>query len=101
MPFVNVGRVADLTPDSVCEAMVEGHPYAICNTAGEIRALDGVCPHSGGPLGQGQIHQGRLLCPYHLWEFDCRTGAYDYDASRRVATYEVRVENGEILMRLP
>ena len=83
------------------EALIGDTPYAICHVGGEVRALSGVCPHRGGPLGQGQIHDGRVVCPYHLWEFDCRTGEYDYDPSQRVATFEVRVEDGEILLRLP
>ena len=101
MPFVKVGRVEDLARDSVREAMLAGRPYAICNAAGEIHALSGVCPHSGGPLGQGQIHDGRVVCPYHLWEFDCRTGAYDYHPALGVETFEVRIEDGEILVGIP
>ncbi len=83
------------------EVFVGEHPYAICNVNGAIRALDGVCLHSGGPLGQGQIHEGRVVCPYHLWEFDCVTGEYDYDPSRRVASFEVRVEGDQILLQVP
>lgn len=101
MPFVKVGPLATLAPESVREALIGDTPYAICHVGGEVRALSGVCPHRGGPLGQGQIHDGRVVCPYHLWEFDCRTGEYDYDPSQRVATFEVRVEDGEILLRLP
>jgi len=100
MPFVKVARLDDLAPESVCEVMVDGRPYAICRTAGEIHALDGVCPHSGGPLGQGQIHQGRVVCPYHLWEFDCRTGQYGYAPALRIATFETRIQDGDILLRV-
>jgi nitrite reductase (NADH) small subunit len=101
MPFVTVGELAHLAPESVTEAMVGDYPYAICHVGGEVRALSGVCPHRGGPLGQGQIHEGRVVCPYHLWEFDCRTGEYDYDPAQRVETFEVRVEDGQILLRVP
>ena len=101
MRFVKVGPLADLPRDSAREAIVDGRPYAICNLAGEIHALDGVCPHSGGPLGQGQIYDGRIVCPYHMWAFNCRTGAYEYDEKLRVATFEARVEDGEILVRVP
>ena len=83
------------------EVFVGQQPYAICNVAGVIRALDGVCLHSGGPLGQGQIHDGRVVCPYHLWEFDCATGEYDYDPTRRVATFEVTVDGDNILLQVP
>lgn len=101
MPLIRVGKISALPPDSVMEVLVEDRPYAVCNVAGEIRALDGVCLHHGGPLGQGQIHDGRVVCPYHLWEFDCRTGEYDYDPTRRVATFDVKLEGDDILLQVP
>ena len=101
MPLIRVGKLSALPPDSVMEVLVDDRPYAVCNVAGEIRALDGVCLHRGGPLGQGQIHDGRVVCPYHLWEFDCRTGEYDYDPTRRVATFEVKLEGDDILLQVP
>jgi nitrite reductase (NADH) small subunit len=101
MPFIKVGNVSQLPPDTVMEVMVGDDPYAICNVGGTVRALSGVCIHRGGPLGQGQIHDGRVVCPYHLWEFDCVTGAYDYDPGKRVPIFEVKIENGEIFMRAP
>jgi nitrite reductase (NADH) small subunit len=100
MPFIKVGTVAQLPADSVMEVMVGDQPYALCNVGGTLRALSGVCIHRGGPLGQGQLHEGRVVCPYHLWEFDCSTGEYDYDPTRRVPTYEVKVEAGEIFLFL-
>jgi nitrite reductase (NADH) small subunit len=99
--FVPVGKLSALPPDSVVEAMVGSQPYAICNVAGSITALNGICLHRGGPLGQGQIHDGRLVCPYHMWEFDCRTGANCFDPTQSVATYEVKIEGDDILVQVP
>jgi nitrite reductase (NADH) small subunit len=101
MAFIKVGSLSQLPPDSVMEVMLSGEPYAICNVGGTVRALSGVCIHRGGPLGQGQIHEGRVVCPYHLWEFDCTTGEYDYDPAQRVPTYDVKVENDEIFIQVP
>jgi nitrite reductase/ring-hydroxylating ferredoxin subunit len=101
MPFVKVARLADLPPDSATEVFVGEQPYAICNLGGDVRALNGICPHQGGPLGQGQIQDGRLVCPFHLWEFDCRTGACDLNPSRGVSTHEVRVEGDDIWILAP
>ncbi len=101
MPFVKVGKLSTLPPDSVMEVMVGDEPYAICNVGGTVRALSGVCIHRGGPLGQGQIHDGRVVCPYHLWEFDCRTGEYDFNPALRVPTFEVKIEDGEIFLQTP
>jgi nitrite reductase (NADH) small subunit len=101
MPFLKIGTLAQLPPDSVMEVMVGDQPYAICNVGGTVRALSGVCIHRGGPLGQGQLNEGRVVCPYHLWEFDCATGEYDYDPTRRAPTYEVKVEAGDIFIQVP
>ncbi|HTS28603.1 MAG TPA: Rieske (2Fe-2S) protein [Bryobacteraceae bacterium] len=101
MPFVKVATVAQLPPESVTEVMIGDQPYAICHTGGDVRALSGVCIHRGGPLGQGQIHEGRVVCPYHLWEFDCATGEYDLDPSRRVPTFEVKVEGEDVFLQVP
>jgi nitrite reductase (NADH) small subunit len=100
MPFVHVGNLSQLPAGSVMESMVDGSPYAICHVGGSIRALSGICPHQGGPLGQGQIHQGHLVCPYHMWEFDCVTGEYDYNPSVVVPTYEVRIQGDDILVQV-
>ena len=101
MPFLKVARLADVPADSALEVMVGEQPYAICRTGGAIYALDGVCPHHGGPLGEGQIHDGHVVCPYHLWEFDCRTGEYDRDPECRAATFDVKVEDGDIFLQVP
>jgi nitrite reductase/ring-hydroxylating ferredoxin subunit len=101
MPLINVGKLSRLPAETVMEVMVGPQPYAICHVGGEVRALDGNCLHRGGPLGQGQIHNGHVVCPFHLWEFDCRTGEYDFNPSMRVATYEVKVEGDDILLQVP
>jgi len=101
MPFVKVGTVAELPADSAMEVMVDSRPYAICHTGGTVRALSGVCIHRGGPLGQGQIHDGRVVCPYHMWEFDCATGEYDYDPTKRAPIFEVKLEDGDIYIQVP
>ena len=101
MPFIPAGKLSSLPPGSVVEFMAGEQPYAISNWGGTVTALNGVCPHRGGPLGQGQLHDGRVICPYHLWEFDCATGECSFDPAKRVATYEVKIENDEILIQVP
>jgi nitrite reductase (NADH) small subunit len=100
MAFVPAGKVSRLSRDSVMECMIGDTPYAICNDAGTIRALNGICPHSGGPLGQGTVQDGRVVCPYHMWEFDCTTGEYDRDPDVRVPTYEVKLQGDDILVQV-
>ena len=68
---------------------------------GLLSQLTGTCPHHGGPLGQGAVNGSSLTCPWHAWEFDCRTGEHDYNPAVRVATYPVQVIGDEILIDIP
>jgi len=101
MSWTKVASLSKLAPGTAIEVIVDRKPYAICHVDGEIRALEGVCIHRGGPLGQGTIHEGRIVCPFHMWEFDCRTGEYDYDPNLRLATYPVKVEGDDIWIEVP
>ena len=98
---MKVASAAELAADSVIEVMVGDTPFAICNVGGKITALSGICPHRGGPLGQGAIHGSNVVCPWHAWEWNCATGENDMDATRIVATCEVNIEGGDILLNLP
>ena len=102
MAFERVCSLSELPVNSALEVLVRDEPYAICNVNGEVTALSGICPHAGGPLGQGQVEEsGRIVCPYHMWEFDCRTGRSAFVQTMGVPTYPVKVEGGEVFADLP
>jgi nitrite reductase (NADH) small subunit len=101
MPFVKVAPAAGIEPDSVTEVLVGDTPYAICSVGGKITALSGVCPHRGGPLGQGAINGSNVVCPWHAWEWNCATGENDMDPATKVATCEVKIEGGDIFLNIP
>src|SRR2546423_11568336 len=101
MPFVKAGSLSELPPDSVIETIIDGNPYAICNVGGTLRALSGVCPHQGGPLGQGALNGETLTCPWHAWEYSCVTGENDFDPTVRVATYPVKMEGDDVFIEIP
>jgi nitrite reductase (NADH) small subunit len=101
MSFVKVGALSALPPGSVMEAECNGNTYAICNIAGNLRAYDGICPHAGGPLGQGNIEDGRLICPWHAWEYDGLTGVNDYDETVKLTAFPVKTEGDDILVDVP
>jgi nitrite reductase/ring-hydroxylating ferredoxin subunit len=101
MPFVKVASVSELAGDSVIEVLVGDTPFAICNVGGKISALSGICPHRGGPLGQGAIHDANVVCPWHAWEWNCATGENDMDSTKKVAVCEVNVQGGDIFLNLP
>jgi len=89
-----------LSPGTVREAIIEDHAYAICNVEGNLFAVSGDCPHRNGPLGHGALHGYSLVCPWHLWEFDVRTGESDLRPDCTIATYPVTVEDGTIFLQV-
>jgi len=91
---------SELAPGEATVAEVAGSEIAIVNLDGEFFALDNCCPHEEGPLGEGYVQGGALVCPLHYWEFDVRTGAYLDDATVCVKRYETRVEAGVVMVRV-
>jgi nitrite reductase (NADH) small subunit len=71
----------------------------IANVDGVIRALDNECPHRGGPLAEGMIEEGKVVCPWHAWAFDAATGAAS-DSEERVAVYPVSFRGEEVFVQI-
>ena len=68
-------RSVNCRPVRLLEIVRGNDLYALCNVDGEVRAMAGVCPHHGGPLGQGALDGALVTCPWHAWQFDSATGA--------------------------
>jgi nitrite reductase (NADH) small subunit len=98
MSLAKVLSLSALPPGSTAGVTVGGKQYALCNLNGEIHALDGVCPCSGGPLGQGVLQGNLLVCPWHGRRYDCRTGVHHFDLEVKVAKFSVLVQDGDILI---
>lgn len=85
----------------VCEVEAGGLSLCLANVEGELRLLDNHCPHRQGPLGQGWIEGQTVVCPWHAWAFDCRTGVAEAPETAQVAVYAVRALDGTVLADLP
>ena len=94
--FVSVGKCDNIKPGTGCNAQINGRDFAVFNVGGTIYALDGQCPHRGGPLGAGCVEDSRVYCPLHGWGFDLATGACLDNPERPVKTYLTRVQDGEV-----
>jgi nitrite reductase/ring-hydroxylating ferredoxin subunit len=69
---------------------------------GRLHALDSLCPHEGGRIGEGPLWEGRyVMCPLHLYRFDPRTGAAIDVECKPATTYAVREVNGAAELELP
>lgn len=109
-----VAQAADLPPGARQVVTVNGREIGIFNVHGDYYALLNYCPHRGAPLCHGRVrplvvsddvyqvdyaHEGEVLkCPWHMWEFDIRTGRALFDAKARVRTYTVRQEGDDVVL---
>lgn len=98
--FIRAIAVGDLAPGNCMEARVGGKAVALFNVDGVFHALSNTCVHRGGPLGQGMLDGAIVMCPWHAWTFDVTTGASNVNPSLSVARYEVKVEDGQVLIRV-
>jgi len=79
--FVPVLAADQLPEGSAREVEIDGRIIALFHVDGLISAIDGLCPHQGGPLADGPIEGGLVYCPWHRWGFDI---------------YSVKVEAGSV-----
>ena len=83
------------------QIQVERTRLALSCVNGEFTCVSGACNHAGGPLGEGHLEGDYIVCPWHYYKFHRRTGegepGFEDD---RVPSYEVREENGHLLVNL-
>ena len=88
----------DLPPGDARTFAVDATMVAVFRLrSGELRAIDAVCPHSGGPLADGQFDTKKVICPLHNYFFSLADGTCT-NGDYAVRTYPVREEAGKIVV---
>lgn len=96
--WIDVAAVAEVALQRCVEVVAGERIVALFNVDGTIYALDGVCPHQGGPLGQGDLEGCVVTCPWHGWQFDVRSGQHQASRSVVQPALAVRIEGDRILV---
>lgn len=97
----SVAKAADIAPGKACIVTVGEYRIALCNVDGEFFAIEDVCTHDDGPLGEGQLQDCRIECPRHGAQFDVKTGqAVRMPAIVPVKTFPVRVSDGDVFIEV-
>ncbi len=78
-----------------------GKTLALFNVNGAYYAVDNACPHRGGPLGEGDLDDHVVSCPWHGWVWDVTTGANMNNPAVRIGCYPVILQEGALFVRLP
>jgi nitrite reductase/ring-hydroxylating ferredoxin subunit len=96
-----VANIADCPRGHCLELAVGERIIALFNVDGMFYALDGICPHQGGPLGEGELEGSVITCPWHGWQFDVRTGCHQLNRSLVQPSFGTKVEAGWVFVEIP
>ncbi len=96
--WVKMATLDELAEGHAREVEHDGRVYAIFLIDGKISAVDGICPHQGGPLADGPVSGNCVTCPWHGWQFDVTTGSTPINKKLRLPVFEVRIEDNDVLV---
>ena len=100
--WIEVAAAAEIAEGEIRTYEVEGERIAIARTGGGLHAVENVCSHDDGPLGDGVVEGYCIVCPRHGAKFDVRTGeALTMPAASPIESFPVKEEAGMILLALP
>ena len=99
--WVRIAAVDEIAEGSGKEFVAGGHIVAIYHAEGSFWALDGICPHAGGPLASGHLNGSVVTCPWHGRQFDIKTGRDCLNANLSPPRFAVKVEGDQIWIEIP
>lgn len=99
MPLTKIGAKSDLPAQGEAREFTVGQKIiCVANVEGEYSAMDNVCIHRGGPLGQGVVEGGKIVCPWHGWEYDAKSGEAAHNPNAKVTVYPLKIEGEEVFV---
>lgn len=96
-------HATDVAPGTVVTVTVAGVPLCVGQTTdGRWGAIDDVCTHDGGDLGDGELDGDAVECPRHGGRVDLFNGrVLALPPVIPVRAYAVRVEGDEVVVEFP
>ena len=85
---------------NLAEIIIGGTAIVVANVDGVFHACSNSCPHSGGPMGDGDLNGSMISCPYHGWEFDLNDGSCKTNPESNLGLYDVRIVDDAVCVKL-
>lgn len=97
--WIAAGRIGDVPAGrGLVVPLADGSSVAIFREADSLSAISNLCAHQNGPLGEGRLRDGCVICPWHGYEYRLRDGCAPAPFTERVATYRLKLEADMILL---
>jgi nitrite reductase (NADH) small subunit len=85
-------------PGKVKEFTAGGKTLCVANVDGVICALGNECPHEGGPLSDGTVEEGKVVCPWHGWCFEPSSGRASHFPRAGVDVYKINIIENDVYL---
>ncbi len=100
MTWHRVAKSSDLTEGMTHEVVIWHEVIAIARYQNAVFAIEGMCAHQGGPLGQGTVADGCIRCPWHGWQYLLHNGNNAMTCQPMLRTYPIREVDGWIEIKV-
>ncbi len=99
--WLDIGTLQDIPIRGARRVKLQHRTIAVFRTAtDEVFAVEDKCPHSGGPLSQGIVHDDCVTCPLHNWVISLRDGCAQGEDSGCTQRFPVRLCNQRLHLGL-
>lgn len=97
--YIEAAKAGELNPGQGKTLEIDGKSLALFNVDGTFYAIDNTCLHRGGPLGEGDLTNAEVTCPWHGWTYDVKTGQCT-SGSGSVKSYAVKCEGESVVVEV-
>jgi 3-phenylpropionate/trans-cinnamate dioxygenase ferredoxin subunit len=112
--FIEVSKIDELKDGTMRAVRAAGREILLARVGDKYYAVDNRCPHRKGDLSQGKLEGTVVTCPLHGSQFDISNGqvvrwlkgglmskvSRALKMSKDLAVYNVKVENGKVLIEV-
>lgn len=100
--WIRVAPSSDIPVRKGRVVVLADREIALFNLGDRFLAVDGHCPHQGGPLADGIVAGSTVVCPLHGWKVNLESGCVERPGNLKncVATYPTKVEDGIVTVMI-
>ncbi len=96
--FVYACEIEDIQDDRAKIVTISGERVAIFKYEGQLSAVNNVCRHQGGPIGEGKIIDGCITCPWHGYQYLPGNGQSPPPFTEKLETYQLKLEGTQVFI---
>ncbi len=97
---LKVADLAEIVDGGSKIVNVQGRSIALFRVKDQYFAIANNCLHRGGPLGEGEVRNFEVTCPWHGWKYSLVDGSFSLIPTLRVRTFKVTVTGGGVFIDL-